>query len=234
MADNKQKGSIERDRRNILRHIEQPTLLFLCRKLPAFITSNMLTAFGFFGSLLVPISFWMAHSTDNKYYLFLAIFGFAIQWFGDSLDGRIAYFRNTPRKWFGFTLDMIMDWLALIMMSLGFYLYLEESYRIFVFLFATFYAWAMIVALLKYKITNQYIIDPGPLGPTENRIIICLIIFAEIFFTDTIKVFAIIATTAILIIDIVDTFNAIKLGDERDIREKEEKRKAGIAEEVLN
>jgi phosphatidylserine synthase len=44
----------------------------------------------------------------------MGYFGFAINWFGDSLDGRIAYYRNTPRKWYGFALDCIMDWLSLV------------------------------------------------------------------------------------------------------------------------
>ncbi|MCO5247860.1 MAG: CDP-alcohol phosphatidyltransferase family protein [Chitinophagales bacterium] len=229
--DKKQKGSIERDRRNILRHIEQPTLLFLCRIVPSFVTSNMLTVFGLLGSLLVPTAFYLAHTHQNRNYLFIAILGFAIQWFGDSLDGRLAYYRNIPRKWFGFSLDMIMDWMALIMMSFGFYIYLEEPYKITVFFFATFYAWAMIVALLKYKITDQYIIDPGPVGPTEVRVILCLIILAEVYFAGTIKTFAMIVTGVIMVIDIIDTVKTIKLGDERDKREKEEKRKN---EEIKN
>lgn len=176
-----QKKLIQRERINILRHLEQPTILFLCRILPKQITPDMLTFIGFLGTLLVFFSFYFATIFNNKIYLLLAILGFAINWFGDSLDGRIAYFRNIPRKWYGFALDCIMDWISLILMSAGYYVFIQDDYKFLVFLFACQYAWAVLLAQIKYKITDVYAIDPGPLGPTETRVIICLVILAEYF-----------------------------------------------------
>lgn len=219
--DKKQKGSIDRSRTNILRGIEQPTILFLCRILPSFLTPDMLTAIGMFGTAMVFAGFAGAAHFHDKLYLLISIAGFAVNWFGDSLDGRIAYYRDIPRKWYGFTLDCIMDWVSLVAMSAGYFIYLNPEYRIFVFLFACGYAWAMLIVHLRYKMTNVYNIDPGPLGPTETRIIICLVILAEIFFGGSIKTFSIIITAIIYIMNIVDTFKIIKVGDEKD---KEEKR----------
>lgn len=219
--DKKQKGSIDRSRTNILRTIEQPTILFLCRIMPEFITPNMLTAIGMVGTAMVLAGFWMAASLHNKMYLFIAILGFAVNWFGDSLDGRIAYYRNIPRKWFGFTLDSIMDWISLVSMSAGYFIYVEPEYKILVFLFSSGYAWAMLMIHLRYKMTNVYTIDTGLFGPTETRIIICLVILLEIFFGGSIKIFSIVVTIMIFITDVIDTFKTIKVGDEKD---KEEKR----------
>ena len=123
--DKKQKGSIDRTRTNILRGIEQPTILFLCRILPPFLTPNILTVIGMFGTFMVQAGFAGATYLENKNYLFVSILGFAVNWFGDSLDGRIAYYRNIPRKWFGFTLDSIMDWISLVMMSVGYFIYVK-------------------------------------------------------------------------------------------------------------
>jgi hypothetical protein len=51
----------------------------------------------------------------------------AIQWFGDSLDGRIAYYRNTPRKWYGWLLDMNLDWISTAMMTAAYVIYLHDT-----------------------------------------------------------------------------------------------------------
>ena len=219
--DKNQRGTIDRSRTNILRGIEQPTILFLCRILPKFLTPDLLTIIGMLGTVLVFFGFWFAVNFHNKIYLFISIFGFAVNWFGDSLDGRIAYYRNIPRKWYGFTLDSIMDWISLFTMSAGYFIYVEPEYKILVFLFSSGYAWAMLMVHLRYKMTDVYTIDPGPLGPTETRIIICLVILSEIFFGGSIRLFSVFVTILIMTMNVFDTFKTIKIGD---LKDKEEKR----------
>lgn len=218
--DKNQKGSIDRSRTNLLRGLEQPTLLFLCRVMPKFLTPDLLTAIGMVGTLIIFAAFYVAHALNNKIYLLFAVLGFAINWFGDSLDGRIAYYRNTPRKWYGFALDCIMDWISLIFMSAGFYLYIEDAYKLFVFLFACNYGWVVLVAQLRYKITDKYSIDPGPIGPTEVRILLCLVIITEWYFGGVLIIFSIVSFFLFLIINLVDTYKLLQLGNERDREEK--------------
>ena len=224
--DKNQKGSIDRSRTNLLRGIEQPTLLFLCRITPKFLTPDLLTAIGMIGTLIVFAGFYFASVTQEKSYLLWAILGFAVNWFGDSLDGRIAYYRNTPRKWYGFALDCVMDWISLIFMSLGFYLYIDDAYKIFVFLFACNYAWVVLVSQLRYKITDKYSIDPGPIGPTEVRILLCIIVITEWYFGGVLVVFSIVSLFLFLIINIVDTIKLLKLGNARDNEERKLKAEA--------
>jgi phosphatidylglycerophosphate synthase len=212
VSDKKQ--LIDRERTNILRHIEQPTILFLCRLTPRFITPDMLTAIGMLGTGLVLAGFILA--INNKYFLFLSIFGFAVNWLGDSLDGRIAYFRNIPRKWYGFALDAVMDWLSLVLMSIGYYLYIESDYKILVFTFCSMYGWATIIAQIRYRITDKYTIDAGLLGPTETRVIICGVILAEIFFGGSIRIFSVAVNILLLLINIIDTYKLVQLGDQKD------------------
>ena len=218
--DKNQKGSIDRSRTNILRSIEQPTLLFLCKLVPKSVSPDMLTGLGMVGTLIVFLAFYQSSVTHNRAFLLIAIIGFAVNWLGDSLDGRIAYFRNTPRKWYGFALDCVMDWLSLVFMGLGFYLYIDDSHKMYVFLFCCNYAWIILIAQLKYKITDKYSIDPGPVGPTEIRIILCLIVIAEYYFGTVLVVFSLVSNVLFLIINVVDMFKLLKAGNERDAAEK--------------
>lgn len=215
----KERISKDRTRTNLFRKSEQYMLSLLCTLIPKWMTPNVLTAIGFIGSFIILAAFILAR--DNRYILSIAVLGFAIQWFGDSLDGRIAYYRNTPRKWFGFTLDMTMDWLSTIIIGIGFFFYLPEWYWIFVFTFITGYGWTMIIALLKYQVTGKYQIDSGLLGPTELRIILCLIIVGEVVFPGFMKAFTLIANAVIYIMNSVDFYQLLQLGNKRDEQENE-------------
>lgn len=218
--DKNKKGSIDRSRSNLLRNLEQPTLLFLCKAMPRFLTPDILTAIGMLGTLIIFAAFYFAHTFNDKIYLLFAVVGFAINWFGDSLDGRIAYYRNTPRKWYGFALDCVMDWISLVFMSAGFFIYIDDFYKIFVFLFACNYGWVVLMAQLKYKITDKYSIDPGPIGPTEVRVILCLIIIAEWYFGNVLIYFSTIGNVIFLAINLVDTYKLLQFGNARDAEEK--------------
>lgn len=213
--------SPDRKRTNLFRVPEQATIAFLCRWLPSWVSSDMLTFIGFLGSVIVFAGFFFAKADNN--YLALSILGFAIQWFGDSLDGRIAYYRNIPRKWYGFSLDMSMDWISTILIGLGFYFYLDESYKILAFTFVTAYAWTMLLALLKYKITGNYAIDSGLFGPTELRIGICLVLLGAIFYPTTITVFAVVINLFVYALNCIDFYKVLQLGNARD-REENAKR----------
>lgn len=209
----------DRERTNILRGGEQKLILFLLKKLPAWITPNFMTGVGMLGSVLVFVAFILAHYYHSTY-LLIGLAGLFINWLGDSLDGRLAYYRNIPRKWYGFTLDIIMDWLSIVLIGLGYYFYASGPQHILAFLFTVLYGWSMIIALLRYKITGAYQIDSGNLGPTELRVIISLILLAESLIPGTIGYFALAITALLLIINIVDTQKVLKLGDNRDKAEK--------------
>ncbi len=210
----KQRISQDRTRTNLFRTSEQYMLSLLCTLMPKWVSPNILTAIGFFGSFIILAAFYFAR--EDRFLLAFGVLGFAIQWFGDSLDGRIAYYRNTPRKWYGFTLDMTMDWLSTIIVGIGFYFYLPEWYRIFVYTFITAYGWTMIIALLKYKVTGKYQIDSGLLGPTELRIILCLIIVGEIVLPGFMKAFTIIANIVLFTMNTIDFVKLLGLANEKD------------------
>lgn len=217
--DEKLRIFADRKRTNILRTPEQKTIHFLLSKIPRSVSPDMMTAIGTFGSLIVFIGFVLAWQFSRNY-LLLGIIGLAINWIGDSLDGRLAYYRNTPRKWYGFALDILMDWLSIILIGLGYYLYVDESAKVLGFLFVVFYGWAMLIALLRYKITDQYQIDSGLLGPTELRVLIALILISEIILAGSLPYLAIFASLVLFVLNFADTLKLLKQGDERDKLER--------------
>src|SRR5690606_24425518 len=209
----------DRKRTNILSNSEQRLITFFLPRIPSWISSDGLTAIGFFGSLMIMCSFLLAEYV-NRYLLLLAIVGFFVQWFGDSLDGRLAFYRNKSRKWYGFALDIVMDWVSTVMIGLGYVFYAAEDFKYSGFALVALYGWAMIISQLRYKITDKYTIDAGLLGPTEIRVIICLVLLLEVFVPFSINYCVIVICVSLFFINIADTKKLLDMGDARDKAEK--------------
>jgi hypothetical protein len=210
----------DRKRTNILRAGEQQFIHFLLRQIPGFVTPNIMTAIGMFGSLIVCAGFLLGANFGGSFIL-IGIIGLFINWFGDSLDGRLAYYRGIARKWYGFALDIIMDWLSIILIGMGYYFYAAESTRILSFLFVVLYGWSMIISLLRYKILGVYRIDAGLLGPTELRVIIAMILILEATIPGSITYSALATALILFAINLKDTNALLELGNDRDRKERE-------------
>ena len=92
---------------SILQRLEQPALAWMASRLPARVTPDLLTGIGLFGSLVAAGAYMAAAS--HPAYLWLASFGLAMNWFGDSLDGSIARMRKIERPRYGFFLDQNIE-----------------------------------------------------------------------------------------------------------------------------
>lgn len=220
----------DRKRTNILKSAEQATISFLVKRIPGFISSDMLTFIGTMGSVLVLLGFILG-SFNDRGYLLLGVLGLAINWFGDSLDGRIAYFRNIPRKWYGFSLDIIMDWVSTVLIGTGYMIYARNEYEFLAFIFVTLYGWAMIISQLRYKITDRYSIDSGLAGPTEIRIILSLIFILEAFIGGIFDYFAMALCAILLVVNLLETRKLLQLGDIRDNEERRQKELNKLSEQ---
>ncbi len=213
-----------RNRTNILRNVEQNSIAFFVKKIPRWISSDMLTGIGFFGNIVVFLSFILA-AYFSPTFLLLGVFGFMVSWFGDSLDGRIAYYRNIPRKWYGFALDVTTDWIGIVLICFGFIIYVKGVWEIIGFAFVVLYGWEMITTMIRYKISNQYSIDSGLLGPTEVRIVISGILVLEAFVNGSILYSGSIACTVLFVSNIIDTLKLLQLADSKDREEREGKKR---------
>ena len=86
------KETSQRIQTSILNNAEKKALIWLAKRQPRWVTSDMLTYFGVFGSILFMVGGLL--SNDNINWLWLASFGLFIHWYGDSLDGTIARVRR--------------------------------------------------------------------------------------------------------------------------------------------
>ena len=212
----------DRSRTHLLKKAEQIAISNLVGRIPPFITPNILTIIGLSGSLFVLAGFILA-TLYSPLFLLLGIAGLFINWFGDSLDGRVAYFRNIPRKWYGFSLDIMMDWISTVLMGLGYIIYAKGNFELLAFAFVALYGWSIIIAQLRYRITDQYTIDSGFVGPTELRVIISLIFIVEMIVPGSINYFVLLVCSILFIINILDSRKLLALGDVRGNKEKKEK-----------
>ncbi|TDQ75155.1 CDP-alcohol phosphatidyltransferase family protein [Sphingobacterium yanglingense] len=215
----------DRKRTNILSNPEQRFISYLVPRIPDWLTSDGLTAIGFFGSLIILVSFLLAEYVDRDL-LLLAIPGFFIQWFGDSLDGRIAYYRNKSRKWYGFALDIVMDWVSTVFIGLGYVLYTVGDFKYLGFALVALYGWAMIISQLRYRITDKYTIDAGLLGPTEIRVVVCLVLLIEVLFKGSLDYSVLGICIILFFINVGDTIKLLAVGDAKDKEEKLAKQQA--------
>lgn len=217
MSSNKTKPTDSRKRKNLLKYCESKLIAYLCRLMPSWVNPDMLTTTGILGSVVIAIG--LIEAADNPYWLLLSVVGFAIQWFGDSLDGRLAYYRGIPRKWYGWALDINADWISACIIGLGFYFYFPD-WKVVAFLFVVAYGGSMILALLRYKIADKYVIDTHLIGPTELRIIISAFMIGELLLPGVLWKFALVGSILLMIINFLDSLKIFELGDQRDIKEK--------------
>jgi archaetidylinositol phosphate synthase len=97
--------------------IERPLVAWLAARLPSAVKPDHLTLTGFLGALLCGIAYgasWFAPG-----WLWIASAGLIINWFGDSLDGTLARFRNIERPRYGFFIDNTTDLLSQLCVFLG-------------------------------------------------------------------------------------------------------------------
>jgi phosphatidylglycerophosphate synthase len=212
----------DRTRTNLLKKQEEMAISWLVKRIPSFITSNMLTGVGFFGNMIVSASFILA-APFSRSFLLLGLVGFAISWFGDSLDGRLAYYRNKPRKKYGFTLYITNDWISIILIGFGYIIYAEGPWKMLGYGFVVLYGWEMIIALIRLYITGKYSIDSGKMGPTEVRIIIGLIMIAEVLLPGSLNYSALVVVTALFLVNVIDTRHMLRVADDIDKKELKEK-----------
>jgi phosphatidylglycerophosphate synthase len=212
----------DRTRTNLLKKHEQSALSWLVQRIPNGVTSNMLTGVGFFGNVIVFVSFILGNYF-HKYFLLVSVLGFAINWFGDSLDGRLAYYRKKPRKHYGFTLDITFDWIGILLIGWGYIIYAESIWELLGYGFIVMYGWEIIIALLRYRLTGKYSIDSGKLGPTEVRIIISAVLVCEVLIQGSLIYSSLLIVIIMFFVNIADTKKLLRLSDEMDINEIKKK-----------
>ncbi len=160
---------IERIQKNLLAAPERRLLNWLCSILPQWVTPDKLTSLGVFGAVATFIGY--AASGFSKTWLWLAIIGYFLQWFGDSLDGSLARYRRIERPSYGYFIDHSCDGLVtlLILGGMGF----SPFVRVDVAMFAVVgYLLLSIHAYLAARVMGEFKLSYGIAGPTELRFLL--------------------------------------------------------------
>jgi phosphatidylglycerophosphate synthase len=163
----------------LLGPLERPALQWLAAHSPSWITPDRLTAIGTVGALIIFLSYWA--SRFNPAFLWLASFGLLINWYGDSLDGTLARYRQIQRPKYGFFVDHTVDAFneMLIVLGLGLSPYVTFSVAA---LALVGYLLMSVFVYVRTFVDGVFQISYARFGPTEVRVILFLLNTAMFFF----------------------------------------------------
>ncbi len=161
--------AINRIQQNVLAASERRLLNWICARLPGWVTPDLLTLTGVIGALAIFAGY--ALSGWDIAWLWLSIGGYAVQWFGDSLDGSLARFRKIERPNFGYFIDHSCDGLTLLLILGG--IGLSPWVRADVALFTLAgYLLLSIHAFLSTHVMGEFKLSYLSAGPTELRFVL--------------------------------------------------------------
>jgi len=154
---------------NILARHERRLLNWLCARMPAWVTPDVLTAMGVIGAFLVFGGYTASNLSED--WLWLAIAGYVVQWFGDSMDGSLARFRKIERPSYGYFIDHSCDGLttALIVWGIGMTPYVTMDV---VMVALVGYLLLSIHAYLAARVLGEFKLSYLNAGPTELRFVL--------------------------------------------------------------
>jgi archaetidylinositol phosphate synthase len=149
---------------------EKKALRWLAERMPAVINSDHLTVLGALGMFLAGTSY--ALTRFNRYGLLVACFFLAVNWFGDSLDGTLARYRNRQRPRYGFYVDHVIDCfgVSVLLAGMGISGYMNPliaAWMLVAYLLLSSEIFLASYALARFEMSYFYF------GPTELRILLC-------------------------------------------------------------
>lgn len=156
---------------SLLNGVEKKALVWMASRMPQWVTSDMLTWFGLFGSALCGLGFFLTNY--SIYWLWLSCLGLVINWFGDSLDGSLARVHNTQRPLYGYYLDHNIDTVTEAFMFIGAGLSPLMNMGVAALCYAAYLALTVYVSINAH-LKSEFKLTYGKMGPTEFRLIIII------------------------------------------------------------
>ncbi|MDQ2938114.1 MAG: CDP-alcohol phosphatidyltransferase family protein [Acidobacteriota bacterium] len=160
-----------REQTSVLAPLERVALRGLARRMPQWVNSDHLSLLGLVSMLLAGVFY--AASGQNPLMLHLVNFCIFLNWFGDSLDGTLARYRDRQRPRYGFYVDHIIDTFGTMFLIVGLTLSGYITERIAAALLVVFFMLAINSYLAAYAL-RVFKISQGIMGPTEMRLILII------------------------------------------------------------
>ncbi|MFD1786129.1 CDP-alcohol phosphatidyltransferase family protein [Sphingomonas floccifaciens] len=161
--------ALNRIQGNWLAASERRLLTWLCARMPAWVTPDKLTALGMVGAVMV-FAGYLA-SNLGTIWLALSIAGYAVQWFGDSMDGSLARYRKIERPSYGYFIDHSCDGLANLLIVAGIGLSPFVTMDVAMIALAG-YLLMSIHAFLSARVLGEFRLSYAAAGPTELRLML--------------------------------------------------------------
>ena len=144
----------------------------MAERQPRWMTSDMLTGIGVVGSLIVALGYFLSNYSVG--WLWLASLGFAINWYGDSLDGTLARVRKTQRPIYGFYLDHNIDGITMAIMCVG--TGLSDLLNLYIAMAVlAVYLLLSISVYINAHLKGEFKLTYAGMGPTEFRLIMIMV-----------------------------------------------------------
>lgn len=168
MKDSLQRGptKLNRVQQNVLAATERRLLTWLCGRMPAWVTPDLLTILGVIGAFMTFAGYVL--SNFGPRWLLLAIAGYVVQWFGDSMDGSLARYRHIERPSYGYFIDHSCDGLVVLLILAGMGLSPFVTMDIAMVALAG-YLLLSIHAYLSARVLGEFKLSYLAAGPTELR-----------------------------------------------------------------
>jgi archaetidylinositol phosphate synthase len=161
----------KREQTSILAPLERAALRGLARRMPAWVNSDHLSLLGLVSMLLAGVGY--ALSRQNPLMLHLVNLFIFLNWFGDSLDGTLARYRDRQRPRYGFYVDHIIDTFGTMFLILGLALSGYMTERIAAAMLIVFLMLAINSYLAAYSL-GIFKISQWKMGPTEMRLLMMI------------------------------------------------------------
>ena len=162
------KADAVRIQTSILNAGEKKVLVWLAKRQPKWMTSDILTYIGTFGSIVIAAGYILA--TVNINFLWLSSLGFVINWYGDSLDGTLARVRNRQRPVYGYYIDHTVDCINEFLIFIGIGLSGLMHFPLALLILALYFMLTINVSINAH-LKKEFRLTYAKLGPTEFRIL---------------------------------------------------------------
>jgi archaetidylinositol phosphate synthase len=151
--------------------LEKRLLLWLAARMPAWVNSDHLTLLGVLA--MVAAGGGYALCRRDPLWLHAVNVLLAANWFGDSLDGTLARFRNCPRPRYGFYVDHMADAVGVLFLLGGLAVSGFMSAGVAVAMLLAYYLFSINIYLATHTL-GVFKISYGRVGGTELRILLVL------------------------------------------------------------
>lgn len=162
-------AALDRIQQNWLAARERQLLNWLCAHMPASVTPDKLTIIGMIGAVMIFAGYVASNLAPS--WLLLAIAGYGVQWFGDSLDGSLARYRHIERPSYGYFIDHSCDGLANLLIVAGMGLSPFVTMDVAMVALAG-YLLMSIHAFLSARVVGELRLSYMAAGPTELRLVL--------------------------------------------------------------